>query len=69
MQTSKPAVQHNTKHINVCYSPNAKRKDKRIANRRYRHALNSTTRKLQKDSERFWNEGFNTPTFSDWDID
>lgn len=64
-----PAVQRNCRHIHICYSPTAKRVDKRNANRRHRRALNRVTRSFIKDPERFDDEGFNAPSMSNWDID
>lgn len=64
-----PAVQHNCKHIHICYRPDTKREDKRNANRRHRRALNRVTRAFINDPERFDNEGFNAPSMSNWDID
>jgi hypothetical protein len=46
-----------------------KRDNKRIANRRHRRALNRVTRKMKIDPESFYDEGFNAPSFSNWDID
>jgi len=69
MIASKPAVQHNCKHARrvVCYNTSAV--DKRIANRRHRRYLNRTTRGFVLEPEAFDSEGFDAPSFSDWDID
>lgn len=70
MVTILPAVQHNCKGARriVCYSPSAKRKDKRIANRRHRRALNAKTRGFARDPELFYGEDFAAPSLSSWDI-
>jgi hypothetical protein len=39
------------------------------ANRRHRHALNRATKAMCLNPERFWDEGFNAPSLSGWDID
>jgi hypothetical protein len=70
MITMLPAVQFNCKHARryVCYGAYSKRVDKRIANRRYRRALNRVTRGFVRDPDLFDSECFNTPSLSDWDL-
>jgi len=70
MITSLPAVQANCSHVHryVCLSAENLRATKRIANRRYRRALNRITRKFINDPELFYDEGFNAPSLSSWDL-
>jgi hypothetical protein len=70
MISSLPAVQFSCKHARrvIIYRASAKRADKRNANRRYRRVLNHTTRLIFNDPERFYDEGFDTPSLSSWDI-
>lgn len=65
-----PAVQHSCKWARrvVCYRPEARHKDKRIANRRHRRHLNRVTRSFVLDPDRFDSEGFDAPSLSSWDI-
>jgi hypothetical protein len=65
-----PAVQANCSRCRryACLSDNFIRDEKRIANRRHRRALNRATREIQKDPERWWEEGFNAPSLSSWDL-
>jgi hypothetical protein len=64
-----PSVQHNCKDIHITGKGSAKRKGKRIANKRHRKALNMATQRLQADPDSFDDEGFNAPSYSDYDID
>lgn len=70
MISSLPAVQANCSHVkrNACVSDKFIRDEKRIANRRHRRALNRATRMIQKDLDRWWDECFNAPTLSGWDL-
>jgi hypothetical protein len=65
-----PAVQRNCKEARriVCYGYKSRRQDKRIANRRHRRALNRTTRRMCADAERWYDEGFNAPSLSSWEL-
>ncbi len=65
-----PAVQYNCKYARrlVCMSAAVVRDDKRIANRRHRRYLNRVTREFTRDPELFYDEGFNAPTLSSWDL-
>ena len=38
------------------------------ANRRHRRALNRATRRMALDPERFYDDGFNAPSLSSWDL-
>lgn len=71
MIATKPAVQFNCKssQIYVCLSAEYRRWFKRVANRRHRRALNRAVRRMEIDVELFYNEGFNAPSLSSWDID
>lgn len=42
---------------------------KRIANRRFRHRFEKTMRKLQNDPDLYYDEAFNVPQITDWDLD
>lgn len=66
-----PAVQHSCRasELNTTYSPERKRSDKRLANRRHRRHLNARTRTFIHDPELFESEGFDAPSLSSWDID
>ena len=70
MIATKPAVQSSCKDAKRIVHMSARhiRDEKRIANRRHRRALNKATRKCQHDPERFYDEGFNAPTLSSWDL-
>ena len=70
MQTSIPAVQANCSHVKryVYVSANCIRDEKRMANRRYRRALNTITRNFIIDPEAFDDECFNAPSLSTWDM-
>lgn len=70
MISTLPSVQFSCKKARryICYSAKSKRDDKRIANRRHRRAFNRITQRLTHDPETFWDEGFNVPTLSDWEI-
>jgi hypothetical protein len=70
MITKLPAVQHSCKYARriVCYSPKTKREDKRYANRQYRRVLNLITRGFIRDPDSFYDEVFDTPSLSAWDI-
>lgn len=65
-----PAVQFNCHrhHIYCFISPQTIRYEKRNANRRHRRALNRATRMMCRDPERWWNEGFDAPSLSSWDL-
>ena len=67
MITSLPAVQAHCSRIGR--GPNAIRCAKRTANRRHRKALDRSTRRMILDPERWWDEGFNAPSLSDWELD
>ncbi len=70
MIATKPAVQ-NIRRVKryVCLGSNHLRFAKRNANRRHRRALNRITRRFIQDPERFYDEGFNAPSLSTWDLD
>lgn len=65
-----PAVQANCSRCKryACMSARYVRYEKRNANRRHRRALNRTTRKFINDPESFYDEGFNAPSLSSWDL-
>ncbi len=42
---------------------------KRIANRRFRHRFEKTMRKLVIDPDKWYDEAFNVPQITDWDLD
>ena len=65
-----PAVQANCSHVHryVCIKRDTIREEKRNANRRHRRALNRATRRMAQDPERWWDEGFNAPSLSSWDL-
>lgn len=65
-----PAVQAELNRIKryCCMRDVTYTKEKRIANRRHRRALNRATRRMGQDPERWWNEGFNAPTLSSRDL-
>lgn len=67
---TKPAVQHNCKDAYRIISSSRKHKrwEKRNANRRHRRAFNAATRRMTHDPERFYDEGFNAPSLSSWDL-
>lgn len=66
-----PAVQFSCKRVRhyVCLSAQTLRYAKRNANRRHRRALARVVRLMCRDPERFWDEGFNAPSLSSWDLD
>jgi len=70
MITSLPAVQANCSRVKryICVSEKVVRWEKRIANRRHRRALDRITRQMAHDPERWWDEGFNAPSLSSWDL-
>jgi len=76
MQTILPAVQHSCKDGRRIICPQNRNgsyrhslaDEKRIANRRYRRALNRVTRKFNTDPELFDSEVFNAPSYSSWDV-
>lgn len=70
MISTLPSVQFNCKKARsqVCYSPRARRSDKRIANRRHRHHLNMKSRRFIKEPWLFDDEPFAAPSLSSWDI-
>lgn len=65
-----PAVQANCSHVNrhSCIKSDTIREEKRNANRRHRRALNRAARRIAQDPERWWDEGFNAPSLSSWDL-
>jgi hypothetical protein len=65
-----PAVQANCSRVKryACISTNSFSHDKRVANRRHRRALNRATRQMVSDPDRWWDEGFNAPSLSSWDL-
>lgn len=70
MIATKPAVQFNCRYAYrvCCFSAENKYWQKRNANRRHRRALNAATRRMTHDPERFYDEGFNAPSLSSWDL-
>ena len=70
MQTTLPAVQKGCKKARriIFYRAETARKDKRMANRRYRRHLNHVTRGFLRDPARFDRECFTAPSLSMWDI-
>jgi hypothetical protein len=70
MITSLPAVQFSCRWARrvVSNGRSARRSDKREANRCHRRALNRATRAMRVDPDRFYDETFNAPSLSDWDI-
>lgn len=67
MITTLPSV---TRDIKYCYIGRyVKRQEKRIANRRYRRALNRATRAIFLNPERWYDEPFTAPYLSSWDLD
>jgi hypothetical protein len=67
MISTLPAVQAFVSRVYI--TDNARRVEKRIANRRHRRALNRATRRFVIDPESFDDEGFNAPSLSAWDLD
>jgi hypothetical protein len=65
-----PAVQGGCRGVRryACIGDDTMRDYKRTANRRHRRALNRATRRMIQDPERWWDEGFNAPSLSDWDL-
>jgi hypothetical protein len=65
-----PAVQANCRGLaRYCsWGRSAKMNDERSANRRHRRASNRATRRMVVDPERFYDEGFNAPSLSDWEV-
>ena len=65
-----PAVQANCSRVRryACIGEDTIRYEKRNANRRHRRALNLATRQMCHDPERWWDEGFNAPSLSSWDL-
>ncbi len=70
MITTLPAVQKNCKHIErYCgISTTTLRWFKKNANRRHRRMLNAATRRMTRDPERWWDEGFNAYSLSSWEL-
>jgi hypothetical protein len=70
MFTTLPAVQFNCKDAShfVRISGCVKRWEKRNANRRHRRALDAAVRRLTHDIERWYDEGFNAPSLSSWEL-
>ncbi len=71
MITSLPSVQFGCKlaYSRIRCSSRNKRLEKRNANKRHRRALNRITEKFAHDPESFFDEGFNVPSMSAWDVD
>ena len=71
MITSLPSVQFSIKRAyrHIYKDAKSAKWQKTNANRRHRHALNRVTRAMTIDPERFYDEGFNAPSLSGWDID
>jgi len=71
MITSLPSVQFSIKRAyrHIYKDAASARWQKTHANRRHRRALNLTTRAMRVDPERFYDESFNAPSLSGWDID
>jgi hypothetical protein len=65
-----PSVQSNYSRCKryACLSSGFVGWAKRNANRRHRRALNRATRMIWCDPERWWDEGFNAPSLSSWDL-
>lgn len=65
-----PAVQKNCQRCDryACFSHKVEAQLKRQANRRHRRALNRAVRAMVNDPERWWNEGFNAYSLSDWEL-
>jgi len=65
-----PAVKAFCSHVfrYICCGRHGHSADKRYANRRHRRALNRSTRLMCHDPERWWDEGFNAPSLSSWDL-
>jgi len=65
-----PAVQADCSHVKryTYISARALRHEKRIANRRHRRYLNRVTRQMSFNPELFYDEPFNAPSLSSWDL-
>lgn len=65
-----PAVQANCRGVRqcACIGDDTIRYYKRTANRRHRRALNRATRRFIHDVELWYDEGFNAPSLSDWEL-
>lgn len=63
------ALTQDTSHANRQASANNRRSWKRIANRRFRHRFEKTMRKLAIDPDEWYDEAFNVPQITDWDLD
>jgi hypothetical protein len=70
MITSLPSVQFSIKsaYRHIYKDAKSAKWQKANANRRHRHALAMTTRGFQRDPERFYDECFDAPSLSGWDI-
>jgi hypothetical protein len=71
MITSLPSVQFSIKRAyrHIYKAAKSAKWMKTHANRRHRHALNRATRAMCLDRNRFYDEAFNAPSLSGWDID
>lgn len=65
-----PAVQAGISHADryICIGPVTIRYFKRHANRRHRRYLNACTRRIHHDVETWWDECFEAPSLSTWDV-
>ncbi len=70
MITTRPSVQANCSRVKryICVSDHTLPIAKRLANRRHRRYLNALTRQMQLDNELFYDEPFNAPSLSTWDL-
>lgn len=70
MLTSLPIVQHDVKQARrvIDCSAWSMRAFKCMAHRAHRRAINRTMRILRHDPERFYDEPFDAPSLSGWDI-
>lgn len=70
MRTNLPAVQKSVQRVKryACLGPNHLRFEKRHANRLQRRALNRATARIEFDVELWWEECFDAPSLSGWDM-
>lgn len=70
MITSLPAVQHSCKVAwrRIKRPAGSAKRFKTTANRCHRRTLNRATRLICRDPEWFYDECFNAPSLSSWDI-